>query len=340
MNETISKDQPLESVAFTGNASDYFGIWIVNILLTLITLGIYSAWAKVRTQTYFLNHTSVDGQPFNYHATGKQILVGRIIALLVLVAIGFLSNISPAISMVVSLGIVSVLPWVINRSTHFKARMTSYRNVRFQWAGNYKKTLWLYVLAPVLLIVTLFLALPFLSRASARYFGGRLKFGTTAFSVSELRLAPFFRAFFIMASLPLVLGILGFLMIKAIPSLANAAGFVIPLAYVLFIAATTAYMIMVRNILIDHMSLSDAMTFQSTLNPLTVVGIAFTNWLAIVCTLGLAFPWAKVRMYRYLCEQTHYRKFASFDRFRDDLIEKQSAVSEGLSDFESLEIGV
>ncbi len=102
MNETLQKDQPLESVAFSGNASDYFGIWIVNILLTLITLGIYSAWAKVRTQTYFLNHTSVDGQPFNYHATGKQILVGRMIALLVLVAIGFLSNISAGISLVVT----------------------------------------------------------------------------------------------------------------------------------------------------------------------------------------------------------------------------------------------
>ncbi len=32
---------------FTGKGSEYFKIWIVNIALSLITLGIYSAWAKV-----------------------------------------------------------------------------------------------------------------------------------------------------------------------------------------------------------------------------------------------------------------------------------------------------
>ena len=32
-------------IVFTGKASEYFGIWIVNVLLTILTLGIYSAWA-------------------------------------------------------------------------------------------------------------------------------------------------------------------------------------------------------------------------------------------------------------------------------------------------------
>ena len=30
-------------VIFQGKTSEYFGIWIVNLLLSLITLGIYSA---------------------------------------------------------------------------------------------------------------------------------------------------------------------------------------------------------------------------------------------------------------------------------------------------------
>ena len=41
-----AKDQ-LHPFKFTGKASEYFGIWIVNLFLSLITLGIYSAWAKV-----------------------------------------------------------------------------------------------------------------------------------------------------------------------------------------------------------------------------------------------------------------------------------------------------
>ena len=38
---------------FTGEGYEFFRIWIVNICLTIITLGIYSALAKVRTNRYF-----------------------------------------------------------------------------------------------------------------------------------------------------------------------------------------------------------------------------------------------------------------------------------------------
>ena len=32
-----------EQIRFTGSGSEYFGIWIVNLLLTVVTVGIYSA---------------------------------------------------------------------------------------------------------------------------------------------------------------------------------------------------------------------------------------------------------------------------------------------------------
>ena len=64
---------------FKGNAKEWFGIWIVNLLLSIVTLGIYSAWAKVRTKKYFYGNTFVDGRNFDYHATGGQILKGRLI---------------------------------------------------------------------------------------------------------------------------------------------------------------------------------------------------------------------------------------------------------------------
>ena len=38
---------------FTGSGSEYFRIWIVNLLLTLVTLGLYYPWAKVRRLRYF-----------------------------------------------------------------------------------------------------------------------------------------------------------------------------------------------------------------------------------------------------------------------------------------------
>ena len=64
---------------FKGNASEYFRIWIVNIALTILTLGIYSAWAKVRTNRYMYANTYLNGSNFEYNADPVRILIGRII---------------------------------------------------------------------------------------------------------------------------------------------------------------------------------------------------------------------------------------------------------------------
>ena len=62
---------------FTGSALEYFRIWIVNVCLTLVTLGIFSAWAKVRKKRYFYSHTLLDGTPFQYLGMPIPILKGR-----------------------------------------------------------------------------------------------------------------------------------------------------------------------------------------------------------------------------------------------------------------------
>ena len=62
-----SGGQPL-SFQFTGSGFEYFKIWIVNLCLTVITLGIYSAWAKVRRNRYFYGNTQLAGDAFEYLA--------------------------------------------------------------------------------------------------------------------------------------------------------------------------------------------------------------------------------------------------------------------------------
>ena len=54
----------------------------VNLALSIVTLGIYSAWASVRTRRYFYANTRVAGSPFEYSAKPLPILRGRILAAL------------------------------------------------------------------------------------------------------------------------------------------------------------------------------------------------------------------------------------------------------------------
>src|SRR5687767_6793177 len=69
-----------EGFTFSGTGGEYFRIWIVNILLTVLTLGIFSAWAKVRTMQYFYRNTRLAGASFDYHGNPIAILKGRLLA--------------------------------------------------------------------------------------------------------------------------------------------------------------------------------------------------------------------------------------------------------------------
>ncbi|MFK7892565.1 MAG: YjgN family protein [Granulosicoccus sp.] len=123
-------------VSFTGSGGQYFKIWIVNILLTIVTLYIYSAWAKIRTKRYFHGNTVIDGSSFEYHARPMQILLSRMVAAVLFIAATFGSSFNAVVSLGATVLLILVIPFAIWRSTIFNMRMTSYRNVRFDFDGR------------------------------------------------------------------------------------------------------------------------------------------------------------------------------------------------------------
>ena len=86
--------------SFKGTAAEYFGIWIVNILLTIITLGFYAPWAKVRRLRYFYGNTWFIQRRFDFTGVPVKILAGRIIALLVYGAFSYAMNHSASMLMI------------------------------------------------------------------------------------------------------------------------------------------------------------------------------------------------------------------------------------------------
>ncbi|MDA0119385.1 YjgN family protein [Vibrio sp. T11.5] len=125
-------------ISFKGKGGEFFGIWIVNVLLSIITLGIYSAWAKVRTKRYFYGNTYVDNDNFEYHAVPMQILKGRLVAVAVLVIWAVANAFFPVVSAVLLLAFYIALPWLLWSNARFDAAMTSYRNVHFSFDSSLK----------------------------------------------------------------------------------------------------------------------------------------------------------------------------------------------------------
>lgn len=129
--EPVSASSTAHHFEFTGSGSEYFKIWIVNVLLTIVTLGIYSAWAKVRRLRYFYNNTRFAGSSFDFHGSPLAILKGRLIAVLLIVLIKV-----PYVGLAALLLYFRALPWLLYRSLRFHLANTSYRNVRFAFMGD------------------------------------------------------------------------------------------------------------------------------------------------------------------------------------------------------------
>lgn len=173
-------------VVFTGKAGEYFGIWIVNLLLSIVTLGIYSAWAKVRRKKYFYNNTLVDGVGFDYHANPINILKGRIIAFVLFIVYSVVSGINPIFGLLMAFALFIALPWIIVRGMTFNARNSSHRGLRFDFDGKYGEAALVFIGFTILIIVTLGLALPFVAQRSHKFVIDHHKFGTSHFQMNAL----------------------------------------------------------------------------------------------------------------------------------------------------------
>jgi len=137
---------------FTGSGSEYFRLWVVNVLLTLLTLGVYSAWAKVRKARWFARHTRLMGDAFDYHGRPGPILLGRLLVLPLLLAYGYAFLWSTTAGLLAFGLLYAAGPLLFAQAQRFKLGNTSWRGLRFgfdaPWTAVYQ------VCLPLLLLWT------------------------------------------------------------------------------------------------------------------------------------------------------------------------------------------
>ncbi len=338
--------------AFTGSTKEYFGIWIINLLLTLVTLGVWSAWAKVRRIRYFYGTTSLAGDHFDYLATGWMLLKGRLIVFAVLAIYSGLQFVETNLQIAVAIGLVPLYPWVINQSLRFRAHMTVWRNVRFAWTGTYLQSVKAFLIWPLVGVVSFGLLMPAASAAARLYIARHYRFGTAQFSAQAL-VGAFYVAVLksigVFALIGLVLGGLIYTVFsqfeiddldaadtfEAVVSSSAVGGFLVAA-----ILARGFYAALARNIIVNGLTLTGGHRFQSTLSGTRYAWIVLTNLVAIVVSLGLLAPWAAVRLWRYQVDCLAATPGGPLDQFVDDQRQGGTAFGQEYADIEGLDIGL
>ena len=174
-DEPSARSVPIE---FLGTGSEYFRIWMVNLQLTILTLGIYSAWSKVRNKRYFYSNLQVDGHEFEYLADPITILKSRIVAFAVLFIYLLAENLFPLVGLALLAGLLAALPWLVCRALSFNHRMTSYRNVQFRFHGRYGEAFMISYVWPLLTLLTLGAMGPYSLRQTSRFVVNNTAYGT------------------------------------------------------------------------------------------------------------------------------------------------------------------
>lgn len=365
---------------FTGTGAEYFAIWIVNLLLSIITLGIYSAWAKVRREQYFHRNTLLDDQPFEYTGDPVRILIGRIVALVVIGAGTALQEVNVTLALAVTAVFFLIFPWVVVRSLRFRARNTRYRNLAFSFTGTtwdaIKAYFWIYVaLLPVVVAMTvmypelqaleanpemakspgftnsmlmlagaglasvvLFLVLWPAYQCHVRAFLHRhIRYGN-AQGGFDAPVSAFYGAVFRTFGV----GLLTLVLIGIIVFVAQTVNqpWLMLLAYPVLFLPQAAYTVHLTNVAYDHASIGGN-GFAADLRVAPMAWLLFTNLLLLVVTLGLAWPWIKVRLARYRLEHTSlFLVPGTVDAILGEVQKNPSALGEEAAEFLDFDISL
>ncbi|WP_243370296.1 DUF898 family protein [Geotalea sp. SG265] len=309
--------------SFTGTAREYFGIWIVNTLLKIITLGIYSAWAKVRKRRYFYGNTLLNNTAFEYMADPLALFKGWLLAAVFFILYSIGTNVNPILAATLGLIFFFTMPWLIVRSRIFNMRNSAHRNIRFTFQPSYREAYLVFAGLPFLVPVTLGIIAPYMVYRQKKFFIENSGYGRNRCSF-DATVKDFYLLFIKAAGLALlvvaVLAVCGFVFSTVfrdlIPLFVDGSsagkktmqkGF-IAIFFAVIIGMNFIYLFFTIYVQTALANLTWQGTrirnsrFSSTLRVRDMAWLYISSAVAILCSLGLLIPWASIRITRYRFE--------------------------------------
>ncbi len=338
-------------LSFSGSGNEFFKIWIVNLLLTVVTLGIYGPWAKVRRLKYFYNHTEAAGDALDFHGSPRKMLRGSAFVGVFLLAYAVASNFSLVAGVIAVLAFVGLWPILWWSGLKFHLANTSWRGMRFAFVGS-KRDAWITLGIPMAIyliplaigsglaidageqtkggkippmlelagaisaaaLLAAAISLPWLLFRIKRYQHGSYRLGQLR---TELRTttAKAYAPFLALLGLMLIVGILFALLLGLVGFTLGLPGLLIAgsLGYVFLVITPMAYLAAKLQNLWWSRTGNRFLRFRSDLSASGYMMLSFKNLLFTIFTLGLYRPYAQVAAWRMRVEAVSIESRVSFE---------------------------
>ncbi|CAH0227532.1 Inner membrane protein YjgN [Massilia sp. Bi118] len=365
--DTVPEDPPAPlAFGFSGSGGEYFRIWIVNLLLTVATLGIYSAWAKTRRLQYFYRNTQLAGASFDFRGNPAAILRGRLLAVVLLAAYHYAFGFSAVAGAVTVSLLVCLLPFMMRSALRFRLSNTWYRGLPFGFAGEIQPAYRAYALPVAMFVLPgalvallpdrpmvsavflLYLLWPLMHGAMKRYQHSSLTYGDqrAEFGASSTELAAPYVVSFVAGIVVFV--VLGMMMyagsqLRADTGARGIASALIPLGAVLLVylfLIFSALFVMVR---MNNIAWSETrfpgVRIASAMRLRSYFRLQAVNVLLTLLTLGLFRPFAAVRTWRYRLAHVHVEAPDGFEAATGQASRRPAtAAGDGSAEFLGLDL--
>ena len=297
--------------AFHGEGAALLGMYLVNFLLAIVTVGIYWFWGRTKVRRYLAGAIEFDGDRFVYHGTGRELLIGWLKAAGVFILLVAQLLVWPYVVgrdagniagiAVFYVAIFALVPIAIAGAWRYRLSRTSYRGIRFSFRGEAWALAKIFYGGLLLTALTLGFYYPFYANKLQRYIVANSSFGDVSFGYDgEGR--DLFKDW--------VIALLLF-----IPTLT---------------LSVTWFAVKQYNYYFDHMTFGPA-RFRAEFKFGDVLVLVFTNYLLVVFTLFIGFPWAVVRALRFFFSKVSLEGTLQLATVRQRAA-AASATGEGLSD--------
>ena len=313
---------PTRRLAFHGKGSDLFVILLLNMFLTLVTLGLYYPWAKVRRLAWYYANSTLDGHPFHFHGTGNEMFKGFIkaLALIALIYIPYLIGVfleDPVVMLlgflVIMGGMLAIFPLVIHGTLRYRSSRSSWRGIHFGYRGHLRELYRICLRGGLLTLITFGIYGAWFAMDLRNYTIGNLRYGASYFRYQGDGMAYF---------------------------LMNLKGYLLTL--ITFGIYGFWWQRDLFNYHVDNLSWhfpeGRRIGFKGTASGGGFFELMVVNVLIVILTLGIGFAWAEVRTMRFVMENSTMAGDADLDAVVQTEQEHKDAMADDLGDL--LDIGL
>jgi uncharacterized membrane protein YjgN (DUF898 family) len=305
-----------------GSGGGLFSLYAIMFLLSMVTVSIYSFWGRTNIRRYIARETELDGDRFDYHGAGKELLIGWLKAMGLFVFLIVLSGLLMVVlgdetgqviaSLLVYSAFLLVLPLAMVGAWRYRFSRTSYRGIRFTFRGKTGEFVRMYVAGVLLSMITLSLYAPIFQNNIRKFLCANTYYGTARFGYDGTGSAMFGK--WVVA------------LLLAIPTLG--------ISLVWFWVERFRYYW-------NHTTFQGA-RFKADAGARGMVWLYVSNILIIICTLFIGYAWTQARTLRYMLSHLTLEGALSYEQIRQQAIDA-GAMGEGFSpwlDSSGIDIGI